>query len=1182
MKWFSRISIRNRLTAALLISIMAFIGFGIYTMIGMHELQQVTHNIYEDPLHIAYIANEVRVDMIKAQREIRELLLVEDEADIREEIESISAIHLRILNNLDRLKGEGRLEENQILAEEIRADYFTWKQKHEQVMRLVLVDNIKDAEDIILMSNRVPAERMEDKLVQIDKNVKNAASQLNERAKKIEEHLRAAGVSLMLILGSFWAVFFMLVSRSIVQPINQLKDSMNESILSGKLTQIHLSGNNEITEMARSYDVLIEKLDNAFWIKDRQNLLNQEISSAESLQELIERALRFIAREVNAGKGIFYRYDAVNQSLHLAASYAITEKEQLIREYKLGEGIPGQVALEKRAILLKNIQREESYIQTGIFREAPLNVYALPLIYEENIYGVIELASFQGFNIQKQEFLAQGAGILAINLHAAIQNQKVKDLLDISEAAQQETRHTANELTEANRILEKQRELLQQQTLKLQQSNAELEEQQQQLQQQSEILYLTNSQLEEQQQLMEEQSRLLSIKNKELEASRMELLERSKQLEISNRYKSEFLANMSHELRTPLNAIILLSKLMAKNEGKLLDEAHLEKIEIIYRSGRELLRLINDILDLSKIEAGKMELYRVSFRTQELIDELEQFFQASAKEKQLAFIIEDSVNATLFGDRYKISQILRNLISNAIKFTEKGSVTLYITYDQEVEEGVLFSVKDTGIGIKKENIDRIFQSFQQEDGSTSRKFGGTGLGLSISKKMIDLMGGKIRVNSKDGEGSTFTLYLPNMLNAKKETYVHKEYLQSLEEVAATSTETIGLLQPKKVILVIEDDEIFAQQLHRIIEGMGFDSVLATTGEEGLVCARKYMIDGILLDLILPDISGVEVLRELKSTAELRNIPIQVISAKEKNNKLQKMGAVGYQQKPIAEEDISETVLKMLAITDKKKKRVLLIEDNPKLKNATEALIIQGDMEIKTVETAEKAKLQIQKGAYDMIVLNVELEGGKGAEICKYIQEKGLEVPIVVYTGKPLTPKQEKEINQYADSLIVKTADSGERLQDEVALFLHQVKKKEEKKSLFLSKTSMEYNLQLNGVRILIADDDLRNIFVLASALEDYGAEILEAENGEEALEILQKEQVDLVLMDVMMPKMDGLEAIKRIRRDERLNHLPIIAITAKALKEDRQKCMEAGANDYISKPIDYDILIRVIKAWLKK
>ena len=1175
MNWLNKISIRKRLVFTLVTAIVTLAGFCFLSLMEMGELSGVIHNIYEDPLKISDAANTARIGILKMQREMRDVLLAKDKEEMLKRLERVDHLEQDIVKNLDMIRDQAVLKENRGHETKVRELFLRFRKNHGEMVSLLEEDRLGEALDISQNRNSHLVEQMEEILGKISENAEGRAWGYVKDAKGVERNAQKTLVVSMTLLGIFLAGSFYFIMSSILQPLGKLKAIMDYSTATDELSEVELHGNNEIIDMGRCYNLLVQKLRNQFWIKDSQNDLNQAISGRLQLKELTDKALSFLARKLGVGKGAIYLYDQEQRQLRLYSTFAFTERERLSNQYALGEGIVGQVALENKPILLTNIPGREDQILTGLIQQAPLNTYAFPLTHEGELYGVVELASFEAFTPLRQEFLRQSADIIAIALYGAIQNQRVEDLLAISEAAQQEAKLAAEELQKSNAILEEQQHLLQQ-------TNAELEEQQQLLQQQSEELHHTNSQLEEQQQMLEEQSRLLNTKNQELEMSKEDLLRYSRQLETANRYKSEFLANMSHELRTPLNSIILLSRLLMRNKEEHLMEDDLEKVNVIHASGKELLRLINDILDLSKIEAGRMELNITEFHSSQLAMELEQLFENMAEEKQLQLKVEDTVNSVLYGDHDKISQILRNLLSNAIKFTAEGTVTLKIAKDPLASTGVLFSVTDTGIGIAHENLATIFQEFHQGDGSISRKYGGTGLGLSISKGLAELMDGEIKVESKVGQGSTFSLHLDDILLPVSQQGKLLENTSFLKECAVTKEEQSWGVDENKRILIIEDDEAFAVHVGEVSKAMGLDALLAKTGSEGLYYARHYPVEGILLDLMLPDMSGIEVLRELKSTVELRNIPVYIMSSKAKDNQPQKMGAIGYQEKPMEDWDIKDVLSRLLETATKKPRRILLIEDREEQKTAIEELVENRDIQTSSVDTREKAQALLAVNTYDVILLNLEIEQGTGIRVCRYLQEKGMETPVIVYTGKELTLEQEKEVRRYADHIIIKGANSQEGLMDEVTLFLHQVKKNVKKGGCTVHKTNKGSTLRLDGKKVLLVDDDPRNIFVLASTLEEYGAEILEAENGAVALEKLKETSVDLVLMDIMMPVMDGYETIQEIRENEALRNIPIIAVTAKTMKEDRDKCIEAGANDYISKPIDYDGLIRLIKAWIEK
>lgn len=1174
MNLLDNLSIKKRLALTLVFCIIAFISFGLFAITRIYKLSEITEDIYNRPLKVSNAAREARVDIIKIHRDSKDLILSNSELEINNYSRGIDRLDSYVISRVNIIKNQTSSNEVIELAGDIEMMLRQWREKRQLVIQAALLGDTAQATKISKQNNIDYINKLEDNLEQIYKLEEIEAKTFMSNASDVESSQRLVLLIFLLIFAFITIAFFYLITRSIVKPINILKTGMSRNIDTGDLIESKLSGKNELVDMSQYYNSLIKKLKYEFWMKNGQNTLNQHLTGNYSVAEVTQRTIQFIARFLDAGNGVFYIYNEAAKTLDLNASFAFTERTLLSNHYKLGEGLIGQVALEKQPILLKNIHGSDAVINTGTISQSPLNVYAFPLLYEGNLYGVIELSSFETFTEVKQKFIDEACKIIVITLYSALQNEKIKALLEESEQAKFKLQQTAEQLIATNSVLEEQQHLLQLQTEELQKTNAELEEQQQLLQLQSEELQQTNTQLEEQQQQLEEQSSLLNIQNHELEASREELINRTTALEMSSRYKSEFLANMSHELRTPLNSIILLSKLLMNNKKEFLSDIVRTKLNIIYNSGNELLRLINDILDLSKVESGKMLLNPTQFHSGDFLNDIKLLFQESTKEKKLLFTVEDLVESELYGDKNKISQIVRNLISNSIKFTESGFISVTMSMDRNY---INLSVSDSGIGIAEDKLMLIFEEFQQGDGSISRKYGGTGLGLSISKKMAEFMGGFIRVRSEVGRGSTFSLYIPNLIQS-----ITMDSTEALKQVAVTSDPSITGSQCRKVILVIEDDENFAEHIKELNEGMGFDTIIAPSGKNAIKMLQKFNVDGILLDLALPDISGTEILKQLKNSEQLKGIPVHIISSYNKNNELLKMGAIGFDEKPISDDDLTKLIQQMIAFSERRPKKLLIIEDDLTQRNTLLELLENKDIEIHCCATEEEAKSEITTATYDCIILDMDFNNNSGLSICKYASESKVNTPIIVYTSEELSTKQESELKLYAESIVLKTAHSDTRLLDEVALFLHRVKINSKKENYMISRTKESHSLDLSEKKILIVDDDSRNIFVLASALEEFNAEVYDAENGKDALEKLKTLKVDLILMDIMMPVLDGYETIAEIRKDDNLKHIPIIALTAKSLKDDRHKCIEAGANDYISKPVDYDIFTKLVKAWISK
>ncbi|WP_265444282.1 response regulator [Acetivibrio straminisolvens] len=1157
MKLLRNMRIQHRMWGLFAVWLILFIVFAVVAFRNVSEIGQVSEDIYTQSLRTSNAAREAKVAIMKIHRGIRELLLLNNVENVYYESDKIKELDNQVLENFEIIESNsGNNGEIKQLISEAAEIFDEWRKSRADIVVLIQENKHLDEITELTAKNNEFVEELEKRLDNLDKIEENEALSLINRSAKIQAYHKNSIFYWTGIIVFISVVLFTIVIRSIIWPISYLQHVMQTSANTRELIEADLTGKNELVNMANYYNKLVRNLKEQFWIKDSCSSLNEKLAGKFDLTEITDKAVTFLASIMDAGNGVLYLYNDEDKKLYLNSSYAFTERDRLSNQYELGEGIIGQVALERKPILLKNVKRHEALITTGTVSEAPLNIYAMPLLYQGHLYGVLELSSFEPFVELKQELMNEAARIISTYLYTAVQNNRIVNLLKITEAAKQEAGRKASELEEANRVLEEQQILLQKQTEELQQTNIQLEDQQQKLQQQSEELQQTNSQLEEQQQLLEEQARLLNVKNEDLEKTTRELRLRTEELEKVNKYRTEFLTNMSHELRTPLNSIILLSKMLGRKKISEINEKDMEKVEVINKAGQELLRLINDVLDLSKVESGKMNLNIFTFHSSELMEDLRQMFEGSAKEKNISFVVEDSINSMLVGDRDKISQILRNFLSNSFKFTAEGSIILKAAVDKDGEGGAVFSVTDTGIGISEEHLSVIFQEFKQVDGTISRKYGGTGLGLSISKKLASLMNGEIEVSSKVGEGSTFSLKLPGLI--KKINVRYAAGLKQDMDKKALNTPKNG-----KTILVIEDNADFAKYIREINDSMGFDTIMAGNGKEGLEIAKNTNVDGILLDIILPDMCGVEVLREIKSTVELRKIPVHVISALE-------------------EDDVLKIMAFLLNYSAKNSRQILVVGGDTVWQNTIKKLFEDKSIAVKVVSTENQAKFELKKNVYDAVILNVELKDRDGINICKYIDEQNMDIPLIVYTQKDFSREQQEEIRKYADRIIIKTANSEKRLQDELTNFLMRIKENVDSNCYLFSKMKREYALSLKEKTIMIVDDDHRNVFVLASALEDYGATIIAAENGKVALELLGSHKVDLILMDIMMPVMDGYETIRAIRKDEKLKDIPIIAVTAKSLKADREKCIEAGADDYISKPVDYDVLIRLIKAWIAK
>ena len=808
------------------------------------------------------------------------------------------------------------------------------------------------------------------------------------------------------------------------------------------------------------------------------------------------------------------------------------------------------------------------------------------------------------FQNEKKE--KRAAELIIANKELAFQNEeKEKRASELIIANKElvfqndEKEKRAAELSIANALartqvleLAQQAEVLQTQQQELKQMNKELQDQAYNLKQQQEKLQMSNEELEERTQSLEE-------RNKEVEAAKYDIEQKTKQLEVSGRYKSEFLANMSHELRTPLNSLLILSKDLAENKKKNLDSIQVESAEIVYKSGLDLLELIHDVLDLSKIEAGKLSINIESISLKSFSNELIRNFKHQAEQKGLKLTckLDKDLPESILTDYQRLNQILKNLISNALKFTEKGSVRINISRYRE--NLVIISINDTGIGIQEDKQVAIFEAFQQAEGGTSRKYGGTGLGLSISRELAKLLDAEITLTSKLKEGSTFSLIIPLELHPElsaagaQDSILYKPHLDSNRDIADTkylnypsikdNRDTIT--KDDKIVLIIEDDLKFASILLKQANQNGFKCLSAATGEDGLLLATKYKPQAIILDMELPGINGHNVLLELKSNPSVRHIPVHIISAIERSLEPVKEGAIEYLMKPVDKKDLEEAFKRIENFVSRKIKNLLIIEDSENSRKAMRILIGTGDVKCFEAGTGKDALALYKQNHIDCIILDIGLPDMSGHDLIHELASiKDHSIPpIIVYTGKELTKEENNELQKYAETIIVKGVKSEERLLDETALFLHRTIVNLPKSKQSIINKLYDKESVFHEKKILLVDDDMRNVFALSKILKERGIEILKAENGNIALEMLDTHpDIDLVLMDIMMPEMDGYEAMRRIRSQVEFKNLPVIALTAKAMKDDKQKCIDVGANDYITKPIDVERLLSLMRVWLSK
>jgi CheY-like chemotaxis protein/signal transduction histidine kinase/HAMP domain-containing protein len=936
-----------------------------------------------------------------------------------------------------------------------------------------------------------------------------------------------------------------------------------------------------INEMIRNLKETTQKNAQQDWLKTNLARFTRLLQGQRDLQAVTKLILSELAPLVSAHHGVFYMMDSqlADARLRMIASYGYRSSRKLPTSFLPGEGLVGQCALEKVRIWLTDVPRDYIVVSSGLGAAPPTNIVVLPILFEQQVKAVIEIASLDRFTETHLSFLDQLMESIGVVLNTIEANSRTESLLTQSQSLAQELQQTNQELAEKARLLSEQ--------------NIEVER-----------------------------------KNREVEQAKLALEEKATQLALSSKYKSEFLANMSHELRTPLNSLLILAQQLGDNPEGNLSGKQVEFAKTIHGSGSDLLTLINDILDLSKIESGTVTLDVSEYRFANLRSYVERTFRHMAEAKHLGFTVElgDNLPASLMTDTTRLQQVLKNLLSNAFKFTNHGQVSLGIAL---VDSGwspdhpnlgnadavLAFSVSDTGVGIAADKLQLIFEAFQQADGSTARKYGGTGLGLSISRELARLLGGEIRVESTVGAGSTFTLFLPYnrsgfvyyetarqpamprlpapgtlstpVITTPAVVYTPPAQDQAVEpddQVYGSTIDDRGITTPgDPSVLIVEDDERFAKVVLDFAREKNFKGIVTHQGDWALSLARDYLPSAILLDLDLPDIDGFTVLERLKRDPSTRHIPVHVMSSLRERERALRSGAISYLNKPVSKEDLNEEFMRIQRFLIGGKRNLLVVDDEENQRDAIVKLIGDSDVDITAVGTGQEALSALHASHFDCMVLDLTLPDISGFDLLDLIgkDQRLRDLPIVINTAKELNRKEVAKLKRFAKTIVIKDARSPERLLDETALFLHRSQANLPEAQRRMLEEVHAADAGLAGRKVLIVDDDLRNIFALSSLLERQQMLVSFAENGRDGIEVLERDpSIEIVLMDIMMPEMDGYDTMRAIRRIPKFRSLPIITLTAKAMKGDRDKCIAAGASDYITKPVDVAQLLSLMRVWL--
>ncbi|MBO9698648.1 MAG: response regulator [Sporocytophaga sp.] len=1029
-----------------------------------------------------------------------------------------------------------------------------------------------------------------------------------------------ASITLLVLISVFLAIYFI---RNISMSVIKLKDA-SEQISNGDTNVVlKIKSNDEIGALAKSftlmsetmkrqanvaseigkgnYDVNIEvksehdllgnslkKMNNNLrnfsirekrrtWELDFDRELNDLMRGQRSIDLLLKKIIDFISEKLNVQVGLIYLLSE-SEVLNVKAAWGIDIDKVSDKEFSFEDSRPGLALKYERVVKLKDIPESYFKIYSGLIKGLPSNIIWVPLVFEEFKIGVFELASIEEISRENIDFFMAECEKISMVLLGLRAVERTNELLSESQSqaeilsAQQET------------LKEVYEELLLQKN-KLQASEEELKSSQEELQEK-------NVELEEKASQLEEQYQELRVKNSQLEEARKSIENNLLQLEVTSRYKSEFLANMSHELRTPLNSILILSKLLLDSKDGIEDK-HKDYVKIINHSGADLLKLINDVLDLSKIEAGRINTEIVSTPLDDLL--MKDQFIHIAKERNIEFktSIKPGLPEKIYTDKFRVQQILKNLLSNAFKFTPSGgqiSVSVYYTDDQVTFQNdtlktskrvIAFSVTDSGIGISEKKQKLIFDAFQQEDSSTTRKFGGTGLGLSISKELATLLGGEIHLKSEKDKGSIFTLYLPELSDDYEQSSPLVSHAEEKENSEKEQQENIDIQRNESVLLIIEDDVNFSKVISDIAQSKGYRTIVAHTGHDAIKMAFENAPGVIILDIGLPDITGWEVLEKIRKHDILKDVPVHILSGEKDAGLVKDFSNVWFEQKPVGKEVLEKTFFEIERHNNKALKQILIIEAANELEEKIKRVVNQDSVKIAHSQVVEESEKLIPLKKFDCIIMEFHLSDND-FQVLQIIRrdEKNFNTPVIIYTEESFSEEDERRIKKFTESIIIKAPQSGERLADEINLFLYHVKGSRSKDNALKGKFISSDNA-LRNKKVLIADDDIRNVYALINVLESEGVKVISAGDGREALQqITEHKDIDLVLMDIMMPEMDGYEAMRRIREIDEYKDIPIIALTAKAMKGDKEKCIKAGASDYVSKPMDVERLLSLMRVWL--
>lgn len=1183
-------TIRTRMIFTGLAFILAFSAVNIYTIKNMVHLGEGVKQGYQQPFVFSSTVLRVSRNIARVHSSMKDLILATTPLEINQAVIEVDQWERLIYQDFDVIKGQ-LIGDPHIYQRAVHI-LESWAQTRKQIIDQISRGEKTTAAQIIKIDCAAHMRKLDRA---VEDMILMAQNRVHAFIKTVNNEVAVAmdfSFLLQAIMVLICSGFFVLLFFSITKPISQLKELVNIVSEGNFLVAVDTRFKDEVAELARAFEQMIKNLGASrreiefqTWLKEGESVLNQRIRQEnQDTVQLADSIIQFIAPYVNAMIGAVYLHE--DKRLKLKSSYAFHFRQGLANEFDWGEGIVGQAGVEKKYIVVDNIPDDYINIQSGLGRSLPRQIIAIPFLYADQVSGVIELGTLATFDQRSITFLENSMNSIAVAFNTRYSRLKIDNMLEDSQA----------------------------QALEVQGQSEKLQVQQEELRQ-------TNQALEDRTRSLEQQQTLVNSKNRELEKIQIELQEKAKDLLLVNKYKSEFLANMSHELRTPLNSMLILSKQLATNKKGNLDAKQVEYATTCYTSGQDLLFLINQILDLAKIESGRVDIELQAVKLTDFQRMIKSYFRPVATKKGLELIIEiaSELPATVETDQQKVDQILKNLIGNALKFTSEGFVkVVFQSVDQRIkdlpaamqnDQHFAILISDSGTGIADEKIASIFEAFRQADGTISRKYGGTGLGLTITRELINILKGRISLESTEGQGTTFTVVLPRssksvvLKSARLSLAPEPEYpiadekspnsmVGELDKATTDDDSPAGsseqsdqqaLSPSNRLLLIIEDDDVQAKIIKEMAGEQGFEALIASNGKTGLALAKKYQPQGIILDIGLPDLDGLEVMQWLKNEPQTKSIPVHFMSGKERQMEALRLGAIGYLQKPASITEINEVFDRFEQITARHMQSIMLFSSDALVVEELGDLLTLDELTVVAAGSAEKVIFHLGKENYDCMIIDETTPSEQIYQVLELMERDPslVSLPVVLYAQAQIAQDIHQKILKYSKHIVVKEAISPERMLDEVGLFLHWVDTKLPLKQRTILERTLNRQDAFKGKTVLLVDDDARNIFALANVFEDEGITVIVGKNGKEGLQQLaQHPNIDLVLMDIMMPEMDGYTAMGEIRQQSKYAKLPIIALTAKAMKGDRQKCIDAGANDYVSKPVETELLLNVMRVWL--